>query len=328
MNPELILNVRYKLQRRVRRLHSAHFPTYHQVLQHFWNYLRGNVLFTAIIEELRGRVPDAKAWADRKMQSNDFGVTEETEYAAICSFFVERCANENDVQAEIHFGHAVNPQGDFNDCIETFHESYVEPFYDYIDEQIDDKGAVLASLVRYQHRIEWFHRERLHRAWDENTVRGEKALALDLYEYLYEQGIEFYIEPYSVSGDVDLIGAQTGPEPLLPDVKIFCPERSKGETYLKRGFHQLYTYCRDHNQACGYLVIFNLTPDNLRILTKNQSQSVSYVTHNNKTIFFVVIDLYLHTVSASKRGIMECRELREEDLFRDLPSDEEPLAGE
>jgi hypothetical protein len=293
MNPEFIQNVRYKLQRRVRRLHSARFPTYHYVLQHFWNYLRGNALFTAIIEELRGRVPDAKAWADRNMQSNELAVNEETEYAAICSFFVERCANENDAQTEMHFGHAVSPQGDSNDWIETFHESYVEPFYDYIDEQLDDKGAVLASLVRYQHRIEWFHRERLHRAWDENTVRGEKALALDLYEYLYEQGIEFYIEPSSVSGEVDLIGAQSGPDPLLADVKIFCPEKSKGEAYLKRGFHQLYTYCRDHNQACGYLVIFNLSPDNLRILTKKQSQSASYVTHNNKTIFFVVIDLYL-----------------------------------
>ena len=44
------------------------------------------------------------------MQSDDFAVTEETEYAAICSFFVERCANENDVHTEMHFGHAVNPQ--------------------------------------------------------------------------------------------------------------------------------------------------------------------------------------------------------------------------
>jgi hypothetical protein len=154
------------------------------------------------------------------------------------------------------------------------------------------------------------------------------VLALDLYEYLYEQGIEFYIEPSSVSGEVDLIGAQSGTEPLLADVKIFYPQKSKGEAYLERGFHQLYTYCRDHNQACGYLVIFNLSPDNLRILTKIQSQSDSYVTHNNKTIFFVVIDLFPHTVSASKRGVMECRELREEDLFRDSPRDKEPLAGE
>jgi hypothetical protein len=47
------------------------------------------------------------------MKSNDLAVNEETEYAAICSFFVERCANENDVHTEIHFGHAVNPERDF-----------------------------------------------------------------------------------------------------------------------------------------------------------------------------------------------------------------------
>ena len=60
---------------------------------------------------------------------------------------------------------------------------------------------VFDSLGRYQHRIEWFHRDRLRRVWDDNTARGEKALALDFYEHLYEQGIEFYIEPYSVSGE-------------------------------------------------------------------------------------------------------------------------------
>jgi len=85
-----------------------------------------------------------------------------------------------DPLSEMRFGYAVTQQGEYNACIKTFHESYIEPLHDYIDEQIDDKGAVLASLRRYQRRVEWFHRDRLHRVWDDDTGNGEKALALDL----------------------------------------------------------------------------------------------------------------------------------------------------
>jgi hypothetical protein len=205
----------------------------------------------------------------------DITVNDETEHAAICSWIVEHCSNQTDPLSEMHFGYAVTQQGEYDACIKTFHESYIGPLHDYIDEQIDDKGAILASLRRYQHQIEWFHRVRLHKVWDDDPGNGEKGLALDLYEYLYEQGIEFYIEPSSVSGEVDLISAQSGMERLLADVKIFCPEKSKRKDYLVRGFNQLYTYCCDYNQPCGYLVIFKTSSDDLRILTKNQSQSIS-----------------------------------------------------
>jgi len=82
MNPEFVQNVRDKLQQRVQRLQSAGYTTYHNVLQHFWGYLQESSLFSAILEELRCRVPDAKALADRKMRSNDFTVNDETAYAA------------------------------------------------------------------------------------------------------------------------------------------------------------------------------------------------------------------------------------------------------
>jgi hypothetical protein len=321
MNPEFVQNLRYKLQRRVRRVHSTRAGLFHYAVIHLWKFLSKSLIFSSLNEELRARIPDAKETAQKITQGVQLFGENEIEQAAISSWVVEDCAKALDTYVESKIGIVLHRTRELSDQVEVFYEQIIEPLYDHLDEQIDDKGAILSLITRYQHRAEWFHRERLHRAWDDDTVRGEKALALDLYEYLYEQGIEFYIEPSSVSGEIDLIAAQTGPEPLLADVKIFCPDRSKGEAYLARGFHQLYTYCRDYNQSCGYLVIFNVSPDDLRISTKNQSQSVSYVTHNNKTIFFVVVDLFLHSEPASKRGVMKCRELKEEDLFRDSPSE-------
>lgn len=323
MNPEIVQNLRYKLQRRIRRVHSTRAALFHCAIMHLWNFLSNKPIFSSIIEELRSRIPDAKETANKIRQGLQMFGEHELEQAAIASWIVEDCAGESDSTIEQRVGYTLQPATTYAENVEVFYEQIIEPLYEYLDEQIDDKGAILAQITRYQHRTEWFRKELLYQRWENETRRGEKELALDLYEYLYEQGIEFYIEPFSVSGEVDLIGAQTGTEPLLADVKIFHPQKSKGETYLATGFHQLYTYCRDHNRSCAYLVIFNLSPEDLRILTKNQSQSVSYVTHNNKTIFFVVINLYPHTAPASKRGIMECRELREEDLFRDSPSEEE-----
>ena len=113
---------------------------------------------------------------------------------------------------------------EYNDILEVFKDIFLEPFYDYLDESLDDQGAILALLRKYKHVCEWFRRQKFFGIWESGTARGEKHLALDLYRYLYEQGIEFYIEPSSLSGEVDMISTQIGENRLLADAKIFNPE--------------------------------------------------------------------------------------------------------
>jgi len=45
MNAEFIQNLRYKLQRRVRRVHSSRPLLYDSNLAQFWTFLLGNELF-------------------------------------------------------------------------------------------------------------------------------------------------------------------------------------------------------------------------------------------------------------------------------------------
>ncbi|MDZ7779532.1 MAG: hypothetical protein U5R14_06265 [Gemmatimonadota bacterium] len=127
------------------------------------------------------------------------------------------------------------------------HELSTEPLYEYIDEKLDTGRAVLGLLLRYKHRCEWFSRSRLFETWQSAEKRGEKVLALDMYQYLFDQGLDFAIEPASASGEADLVEAQTGEERLIADAKIFDPDSGKDVPYLARGVNQLYIYSQDYN---------------------------------------------------------------------------------
>ena len=201
---------------------------------------------------------------------------------------------------------------------EYFVETFVEPLFDYIDEQIDDHRTTLALLRKYKHRVEWFFRNELRKRFEADTRKGEKILAMDLYAYLHDQGLDFSIEPSSISGEADLISAQTGTERLVADVKIFDPERSKGISYICSGFNQVYQYTKDYNAPFGFLVIFKTCREDLAVCARGQDSSVPYFTHNNKTIFILVIDIFDYPESASKRGHLKSHELLEADLIRTI----------
>jgi hypothetical protein len=141
-------------------------------------------------------------------------------------------------------------------ALDSFRSLYLHPLYEYIDEHVDDRSYVLYALTRYKQACEWFGRKRLFDLWQADTQRGEHLLAMDLYEYLHQCGIDFHIEPFSASGEADMVSLQTGSdEPLIADVKIFNPDKSKGAPYLIKGFHQLYRYTCDYNEPVGYLII-------------------------------------------------------------------------
>jgi len=151
--------------------------------------------------------------------------------------------------------------------------------------------------------------------WSENPSRGEKLLGLKLYEFLFSEGIDIHVEPWSASGEADMVGSQDGEERLVADAKIFNPEKSKGATYVVQGFRQIYQYTADYNEPIGYLVIFNTSKRQLRFAISYAADPLPRVVVNNKTIFFVVIDIYPHEASASKRSQSEIVEITEAQIL-------------
>jgi hypothetical protein len=329
MDSDYIQLVRYKLQKRLKRLNSATQETFRATLAQTWNFLQDDAITKAILDDLEKRVPEAEKWAAPVLANEGRTLTDsELTNDAIAYWVVKSCAtaplNQNSDQ---HGNLQLDLLENMSSHLETFRLEYVEPLFDYIDEQIDDKRMTLMLLKKFKHRCEWFRRTALFAKFREDTGQGEKELARNLYEYLHDQGLQFHIEPESASGRVDLISAQSGKDRLVADTKLFNPERGQDRGYIIKGFRQVYDYLKDFNESFGYLVIFKTCQQDLAIPTQLQESSVPFITHNNKTIFLVVIDIFDYPESASKRGKLQAYEITPQEFVDSLREAESPPPG-
>lgn len=337
MNTDTVQRLRYKLQKRVRKVNSAGFQTFHFSLKRFWQFLHGNEVFVGVLEQATKLVNAAKADAERIVNGEALHGENENEEVCLAYWVIRSCVeSDGEKHQEINIAHEYAHATKHDEALEMFKDVFVEPLYEYIDEQLDDQRAVLGLLRRYKHNCEWFRRSELQAITDDEKARSaepgkksrvEKRLALHLYEYLHNQGLSFSIEPSSVSGEADLVAAQESDDPLVADVKVFDPASGKNKAYLISGFHQVYQYTLDYNEPFGYLVIFKTCEEGLAISSGEQEQSTSFITFNGKTIFFVIVDLFLHEKSASKRGKLKSYVITEQELVTQHVDTEAPQAA-
>jgi hypothetical protein len=268
------------------------------------------ILNLAIV--LESRWPDLPAEVDRILNGEGLVFDNEDENAAAGFVVLRKCAESKNDRIEIQVGNAYG-RGKSDEALETFKDLFVETFYEYLDEHLDDSRNLLNLLLRFKRSCEWFNRDRLLNNYIGNTGSGENTLANHLYEYLYDQGIDFHVEPKTDTGRIDLISDQVGTERLLVDAKIYDPEGSKNKTYIVKGYNQMLTYQQEYNETVGYLVIFQASGNDLSILLKEKDNKIPFIQHKNKVTFFVVVDLR-NLPSASKRGQHETTVITEDDL--------------
>lgn len=318
MDTNVLQTLRYKLQKRLKRVNTAGPQTYHDTLIQTWGFLLSNSVVKGIFDDLERRVPNSESASGELFAGQILAAKTELEHVALCYWLLRRAVESESSDTELQLGWGFDHGKSVEDALAFFTEIFVEPLFDYIDEQIDDHRTTLSLLRKYKHRVEWFCRDELRERFTNDTQRGEKRLAMDLYAYLHDQGLDFSIEPTSISGEADLISAQTGTDRLVADVKIFDPGKSKGLSYLHSGFHQVYQYTKDYNDPFGYMVIFKTCAEDLSVNALHQDSSIPFFTHNNKTIFVLVIDIFDYPTSASKRGSLRSYELLEADLINTL----------
>ena len=328
MDLEFIQALRYKLQRRVRRLNSTDYQLFHFSLKQFWGFLQKSIVIVGIIEDLKARFPAQDKKVEPMFSGNrgDGGLlwSDEDEHAAASIFIIEKCVKSDNQMVEVNIGHKYSHKSNYNEILESFKDNFLETAYDYIDEKLDDQRLLLGLLRKYKQKCEWFQRDYLYDRCIQHTEIGEKILANHLYEFLHDQGIQFSIEPQSVSGEADLVSIQSGEEAIVADAKIFWPEKSKNISYLCKGFNQVYLYTADYNEPFGYLVVFNMSGKDLRFSLENYSLNFPFIVHNAKTIYFITIDLFPYETSASKRGKAESYIISEADLRKKIEQNTEP----
>jgi hypothetical protein len=336
MHTEYLQSVRYKLQKRIRRQKTAGFEIYTSFLTQLLRFLDTEPPLVASQAELADRFPNADSVAEAIIKSGleaaarskiiDAPLENEIEWAAVSMGVVRRFSQVSDSRTVTKL---VPQQSStkYNDYLEAFSDLYLTPFYEYLDERLDDPQFVLGRLVRFKHLCEWFWRDELYRKWEQAPARkGEKTLAMRLYEFLFTEGVNIHIEPWSASGEADMVSSQEGPERLIADAKVFKPGESK--KYILQGFRQIYDYCADYNAAIGYLIIFNTSDKQLRFGVSGSAAPLPRVVLNHKTIFFVVIDLYPHAETASQRPQPDVVDISEDEILGEVRSSEKPESKE
>jgi len=245
MDSDYVQNIRYKLQKRLKRLNTADFRGFHWTLLQTWGFLQENDITKGILDDLERRFSVSEQDGDKTIAGQPQVGATESENDAICYWGVKKCVFSGKSGVEVDVGLRMSRGGKADDCIEAFRLAYVEPLFDYIDEQIDDKRLILALLKKFKHRCEWFHRSKLFAQFKDDTGQGEKKLATALYEYLHDQGLQFHIEPQSASGRIDLISAQTGKDRLVADAKLFNPGRGQTVAISSKDFGRFTTTPRN-----------------------------------------------------------------------------------
>jgi hypothetical protein len=209
MNTLIVQSLRYKLKQRIDRFNNAdESDTLYFKLIQFWNFFNCNSVFVGIVEALLPRFPNIDKDVDEVFKGQCVWKKTEEQAAVLGYKVLQRLVNEG--QGAIHplscaAGAALHRASNTQGVLEFF----LYPLYYYVDEHLDNQGVMLSLLMRYKHRSEWFYREQLWKKSqerDESKKRNEveKRLAVDLYAYLYDQGIDFQIEPSSMPGAIDL----------------------------------------------------------------------------------------------------------------------------
>lgn len=318
MDSQLVQRTRYQLQARVRRARGCPVPLFAMTCAQLLSWVESNPFLRALVSPLREasaafrrRFHDEFAKVDRLEELAGPWPTETPlDAAALYLATLEEVSTKDfrsrqesfvaDHLAAVVGGH-LDQKHRLGEAVEVLRDVALQGFYEWLDEQVDSRNAVLGLLLKYKTRCEMYRRERLRRAAVEG-IEGrtkERALAFDFYEYLHDQGVDFWIESVSASGEPDLVSRDAAGEPLVADAK-YIDGGSDPRRTITAGFRQVLDYCRDHNSPVGYLVIF-VDRDGVLDLQGDRDDGFPSFRTGGYCIYYVVVDIYEHATSASKR---------------------------
>jgi len=300
----VLRDLRYKLQQRRDNILRAEFQRFCSNLIYFMNFIESNPLIKSISDELEIHTKDimpASEWVDKlKNERNAPIYDDETLNACFCQSMIRYTIDVGTGKLDELFW-TITSKKDRPDQLDVFNEEYVNSFYQYLDERIDDFNSTLYLLQKYKYACEWFERDRLYSQYKGNESRGEANLDKDLRRFLFLQGIDYpFSSPLSASGRADVIAELDTDHPLVLEIKIFDLDKNYDKSYIRKGFRQAYDYANDYNEPVGYLFVFKTCERDL-VFNLKESGMPREVIVGDKTIFIIQSDIFVHEKSASER---------------------------
>ena len=308
MDPQLVQRTRYVLRSRIRRTQTCPVSLFSSACQHLVDWLNNHPIFISLvkrIEEIETENTEKilSSISSSELYGNDYySANNIEEHVAICWIIVKSVAQTKDEtddgrQLFNRIVNFINREDDFVEIekgIEIIRDVALEGLYEYLDERLDSRNIIYSLILKYKERCEWFHRGRLRKVADEGLEgkTGERGLAVDLQEYIFDQQVEFVIEPVSSSGETDLILKDPDGRRLILDAKYIKEDANRSEIVKKLtdGFHQVYRYANDYNEPEGFLVVFVRTSKR-PAPELEESDGLRFIRLGGKIIYYMEVHI-------------------------------------
>jgi hypothetical protein len=318
----MLLDLRLKVRNRRSNISSCGYREFLPLTRQFFAFVAANPILSSTVAEFLARNPKSVEEVTGHMNPSDHIYGETAEEAAVVGYTKWKGFAGQD-RPDGFFGHVTGVTGSMDDALSRYRDWYVEPFFEHLDEVLEDSNVILGTLIRYKHKVEWYRRQQLQKLFADNSSQGEKTLARHMYEYLFDQGIPFQIEPQTASGRPDVTALDNSEHPFIGDVKVF-DAAGRGAAYIRKGLYQVYQYCCDCNESVGHLIVFNVSEKQLRFALPSGAGGIPRFEYNHKTIFVTIIDIHEHDGTASKRGIPDTVTISKDDVISEAKEQEQP----
>jgi hypothetical protein len=264
MDPQVIQRTRYVLRTRFRRAQTCPRALFPSACEHLLIWLENHPVLSSLVKRLGSFSTESKKQIEKILadsrtaqgyyQPGFYTAASTEEHAALCLHVLRAITNTTAMQAHVADSVLRNlaeyltgeDPGKLEETVKPLRDVAVDGIYEYLDEQIDTRNVIYSILLKYKQRSEWFYRSRLRAIADDGLegVKGERGLAHDLQEYVFNQHVEFVVEPSSSSGEADLVLRE--PEGFLVSF-MRTPKRigleldeSDGLSFLKLGGKTIY----------------------------------------------------------------------------------------
>ena len=290
------------LEHRADSVLNSNEPNFRNEIKMFYDFIESNNILNSILKEIEAVKFDLDKYIDdnnRKFPYKSIAYPDNyMDKIALCDAIMKKFMNKNFNCLQSQFINIISGNN-INEKCNKIAERYFSPLYEYFCEQVEEYNNILYLLNKYRHRTEWFHKEKLFKAYENDTRRGENILTKDLLEYLYDQGIDFpFSTPLSPSGRADIVVLFEKDDSLVLEVKLFDLKKGYDKSYIRKGLNQVVKYTYDYGKPIGYLLIFNLS-DREIAFEKMENDNFKKIEIGKATIFIICVNLY-PSESASK----------------------------
>ena len=318
MNDKYIQYIRLQLKENFQLLQSVSWGAFQSELRLFLDFLRSTSIIKSILDELTDEKISLGEWLAQANKQRTFILPANYDYkkrATLCLKILEKIENDSDPYAVTKTFALLSPSTRVVEHVTLFISNVLTPFYSYLDTRINAANIPLYLMRRFKHRAEWFHSDELLSLYQANTKHGEESLDRSLREFLFDQGIDYpFSTPLSPSGRTDILGNLNGDDYFIIEVKVFDAE-SYEKGYIRKGFVQAIRYIEDYKKEVGFLVVFNVSNKKIEF---DFGGDRDFVRANNKTIFFIVINLNNTIFVASEQRKLDSYIISEDYLKENL----------